>query len=459
MMTLKDLVLETSTTTGTGAYNLAGPTSGFRSFSVAGNGAKVPYIVTDGTNFEIGVGTVTVGSPNTLTRTTIRDSSNSGAAVNWGVGTRMIRLAQLAPFTNSKDENLNFVDYFGTPGGAANAHTLTLAPAPIAYSNGMMIAYRATAANTTAAVSVNVNSLGAKDLKINGANPSIGQIQIGTLIVALYNLSNNTFEIINTLAGSFLPLSGGNVNGAINEKITTVASSATPDIWTGTGNVIDYTGTVTSTGFVAAPQAGARRTLVCAGISTFTNGSNMIINGGGNFTSAAGDIINVIAVTTTQFRLEPVKTDGTPIAGANKIIQDVNTTWTTISTTKAMDDTAPTSTNGSQINTKNINPSSATKNISGYVSGAITRGGGAGYCMVFVLRGATVVRSQMVYSAGPSGPTPYAFDFLDSPASAAAQTYTVRAVSDTTCYVNGNATGRLGGGTQQTTLTLQQTDP
>ncbi len=110
-----------------------------------------------------------------------------------------------------------------------------------------------------------------------------------------------------------LATQSANLTIGLNEKISTVASATTPDIWTGTGNVINYTGTTTTTGFAAAPQAGARRTLICAGAVQFTNGANMIIDGGANFTASAGDRVHVIAVTTTQFRLEIVKADGTAV--------------------------------------------------------------------------------------------------------------------------------------------------
>jgi len=109
---------------------------------------------------------------------------------------------------------------------------------------------------------------------------------------------------------------GGNLTGGINEKLTTVASATTPDIFALTvGNTIDYTGTATATGFAAAPQAGSQRTLVCAAASVFTAGANMLIDGtvsGQNFTAAAGDKLLVIAVTTTQFRLVPMLSSGIP---------------------------------------------------------------------------------------------------------------------------------------------------
>jgi hypothetical protein len=98
---------------------------------------------------------------------------------------------------------------------------------------------------------------------------------------------------------------------ALNESISTLASSATPDIWSAQSNVINYTGTVTAIGFAAAPQAGVRRTLILAGAASFTAGPNMLIDGVVSFTGAAGDVVEVIAVTTTQFRLKIMRADGT----------------------------------------------------------------------------------------------------------------------------------------------------
>ena len=56
-LVLKDRVKETTTTTGTGTYTLAGAVGGFEAFSQAGNGNTAYYACTDGTDFEIGIGT------------------------------------------------------------------------------------------------------------------------------------------------------------------------------------------------------------------------------------------------------------------------------------------------------------------------------------------------------------------------------------------------------------------
>ncbi len=86
-----DRIKETSTTTGTGTYNLAGAVTGFQTF-VAGiaTGNTCYYCATDDTNWEVGLGTVTDATPDTLARTAILASSNGGAAVNWAAGTRNI---------------------------------------------------------------------------------------------------------------------------------------------------------------------------------------------------------------------------------------------------------------------------------------------------------------------------------------------------------------------------------
>ena len=84
-----DRVRETTTTTGTGTYTLAGAVTGFETFGSIGNSNTTYYCCTDGTNFEVGVGTY-ASSGTTLARTTILQSSNSDSAVNWSAGTRQI---------------------------------------------------------------------------------------------------------------------------------------------------------------------------------------------------------------------------------------------------------------------------------------------------------------------------------------------------------------------------------
>jgi len=87
---IHDRVKETTTTTGTGTYTLAGAVTGFETFTAnLDNGDTTYYCCTDNADFEIGIGTFT-SSGTTLARTTILASSNSNSAVNWSSGTRTI---------------------------------------------------------------------------------------------------------------------------------------------------------------------------------------------------------------------------------------------------------------------------------------------------------------------------------------------------------------------------------
>lgn len=88
-LVLADRVQETTTTTGTGSYSLAGATTGFQAFSsVLSTSDTTYYTATDGTDWEVGIGTFT--SPSTLARTSILSSSNSNTAVNWAAGEKNV---------------------------------------------------------------------------------------------------------------------------------------------------------------------------------------------------------------------------------------------------------------------------------------------------------------------------------------------------------------------------------
>ena len=92
-LVINDRVKETSTTTGTGTLNLAGAETGYESFvSGVGTGNTTYYAIelNAANEWEVGIGTVTSGSPDTLSRDTIISSSNSDAAVTFSAGTKNV---------------------------------------------------------------------------------------------------------------------------------------------------------------------------------------------------------------------------------------------------------------------------------------------------------------------------------------------------------------------------------
>ncbi|WP_290943060.1 hypothetical protein [Hyphomonas sp.] len=90
---LNDRVKQTSTTTGTGTFDLTGTEVGFETF-VTGIGTtnNTFYAISnDGTSeFEVGIGTVTDATPDTLSRDTVISSSNSDNKVDFSAGTKTV---------------------------------------------------------------------------------------------------------------------------------------------------------------------------------------------------------------------------------------------------------------------------------------------------------------------------------------------------------------------------------
>ena len=122
-LVLKDRVKETTTTTGTGTYTLAGAVTGFEAFSSVGDGNTTYYACTDGTDFEVGIGTYTA-SGTTLARTTILQSSNSDSAVSWSSGTKTIFCSQPAEKAVFLDASGNIIAANGSALTALNASNL-----------------------------------------------------------------------------------------------------------------------------------------------------------------------------------------------------------------------------------------------------------------------------------------------------------------------------------------------
>src|SRR5210317_1195039 len=128
-LVVNDRVKETSTTTGTGTFTLAGAVLGFETFSTAIGNTNTTYysIVNENGEFEVGLGTVGAG---TLARTTIISSSNSDAAVDFSAGTKDVFCTLPASKAVILDSSGNIVANNGSNLTNLNADNLSSGTVP-----------------------------------------------------------------------------------------------------------------------------------------------------------------------------------------------------------------------------------------------------------------------------------------------------------------------------------------
>ena len=113
-LVINDRVKETSTSTGTGTFDLDGAVTGFDTFVAGIADANTTYyaIFLQGSNeWEVGLGTVTDATPDTLARTTVITSSNSDSAVDFSAGTKDV-------FCTLPASKAIYLDASGDPVGA-----------------------------------------------------------------------------------------------------------------------------------------------------------------------------------------------------------------------------------------------------------------------------------------------------------------------------------------------------
>ena len=123
--TLKDRVLVTSTSTGTGDFVLGAAQTGYQAFSVVGNGASIPYTIQgrnpDGSltgEWEVGIGTW-YSAGNYITRDTVFESSNSNSKVAFSSGDKDVFLdlpSELVVQGPNSATASDFVAFDGTTG-------------------------------------------------------------------------------------------------------------------------------------------------------------------------------------------------------------------------------------------------------------------------------------------------------------------------------------------------------
>jgi hypothetical protein len=229
-LVLKDRVKETTTTTGTGTLTLAGAMSGFQAFSVIGNTNTTYYAIYEpsGTAWEVGIGTYTlVGT--TLSRDTILASSNAGAAVNFGAGTKVVFCTYPAgksvyydasgnvPVTGALNVTSASATSFAVGLNGTTNPAFTVDSSTASQAAGFKITGAATG-GTVALVATDSGSN--TNLTINAKGT--GTIGIGSVSTGLVTITPNTV-VTGTLGVGSAPSAGHNLSVLKNATGATVA--------------------------------------------------------------------------------------------------------------------------------------------------------------------------------------------------------------------------------------------
>lgn len=180
----------------------------------AGDGAKFPslaagewfplVVVKTNKQFEKMRGTARSGDSITATR-----AQGGTTKLSFAIGDAVY----LGPTKEFMDELLFREDalngkpwYCGVATGTANAIALTANPVPTAYTDGMELTFTALSANSSASVTVNVNGLGAVNLRdAVGNSLAVGSIAAGGNYRIQRNGTANQFRIVSGIVPSSVP--------------------------------------------------------------------------------------------------------------------------------------------------------------------------------------------------------------------------------------------------------------
>lgn len=236
---IADRVFETSTTTGTGALTLAGAEEKFRSFSSVLSDADttvVSIVNQDAAEWEVSV--VTYNSTgDTLTRSTVLSSSNSGSAVNFSAGTKDIQIVPSADDVATLSISANFTA--GLQKSGADVATET-------YADGAVTTHAASISNHG-----DVDTTGASEDDVLQLNAS------GDWVAAAISTGDPTWDLLaeTTLASAastidFTGLSTDYQVFRVNAVLSSDAAARTPRLtFNGdSGGNYDYTDTTLTAG-------------------------------------------------------------------------------------------------------------------------------------------------------------------------------------------------------------------
>jgi len=199
----------------------------------------------------------------------------------------------------------------GVDVGTVNAIVITPTPALIEYTTRMLIVWHQSITSTSTTPTINVSGLGAKTIvSVSGGALAAGDLVANRVYVGVYDgtagnvqLAAVTKNYVDQLAfasalpaqslgwlrsdGATASFTQTHTGYAQNEvKGANIASAATINLTTATGNLVHITGTTTITAITI--PVGAKRTVIFDGALTLTHSAALLLPGGANIVTTAG---------------------------------------------------------------------------------------------------------------------------------------------------------------------------
>jgi hypothetical protein len=339
-----DRVQETTATTGTGTITLAGAVAGYQSFAVVGNGNTTFYCITNGSQWEVGIGTYT-SSGTTLARTTVLSNSDGNTSPITLVGASNVFVTYPSEKSVNLDASGNVsplgtitsgvwngttipVAYGGTgvtASSGANSVVLRDANQNVVFNNFIagFTAVTAAAGTTVLTVASTRTQVLVGSTTQTIQMPNATTLQVGHSFIFVNN-SSDVLTITDNASATIDIIPSG---GATQIGATSVATSAgswgiysfLPGSYNFSGPTADFgTATITNATYqgntIASGYGGtglttftaANNALYSTGASTLTAGTLPFAAGGTGATSAPYAMANLMGFTTTVTSATPV---------------------------------------------------------------------------------------------------------------------------------------------------------